>query len=322
MAARLTMATIDGVDVTDATAPGTGGLLLKRRLQRKPALLAPGAYDALSALLIEQAGFETVFISGSGISYTQLAKPDIGLISLDQLCHVTRRVRERLDMPLIVDADNGFGDAVNVEHTVRLLERAGASAVLIDDQAFPKRAGSLSGKSFVRPEIMADKIRAAVDVRRETNTLVIARTDTLPHEGLQAALDRAALYRDAGADALFIDQPQSLEDYQAIAEAFPDIPLVANMIEGGASPRLNANELSELGYGLVISSGSLVRGFAAMAEKLLAVLKRDGSTAAFEGGLLSFNELNERLDLEKIAEQGRRFDPAFKLETLMKGDPE
>ena len=316
------MATIDGVAVSDATAPGASGLLLKRRLQKKPALLAPGAYDALSALLITQAGFETIFISGSSISYTQLAKPDIGLISLDQLCHVTRRVRERLSAPLIVDADNGFGDAVNVEHTVRSLERAGASAVLIDDQTFPKRAGSLSGKTFVRPAIMADKVRAAVNARREANTLVIARTDTLPHEGLDAALARASLYRDAGADALFIDQAQSLEDYKAIAAAFPDIPLVTNMIEGGSSPSLSAGELSDLGFSLVIASGSLVRGFTAMAEQLLAVLKRDGSTAAFQGGLLTFGALNERLELDKISEQGRRFDPAFKLETLMGQDEE
>lgn len=317
MAPRLSMATIDGVPVTDTAAPGTSGLLLKRRLRRKPALLAPGAFDALSALMIEQAGFEAMFISGSGISYTQLARPDIGLISLDQLCQVTRRVRDRLETPLIVDADNGFGDAINVEHTVRALERAGASAVLIDDQAFPKRAGALSGKTFVTPATMAEKVRAAVNARREANTLVIARTDALPHEGLEAALSRAHLYVEAGADALFIDQPQSLDDYQRIAGEFPDTPLVANMIEGGSSPALSASELSELGYGLVIASGSLVRGFAAMAERLLAVLKRDGSTAALSDEMLTFGTLNERLGLSEIADQGRRFDPAFRLETLM-----
>lgn len=313
---RLSMATIDGVPVSDTAAPGAAGLMLKRRIRRSPALLAPGAYDALSALLIAQAGFEAMFISGSGISYTQLARPDIGLISLDQLCAVTRRVRDRLDTPLIVDADNGFGDAINVEHTVRTLERAGASAVLIDDQAFPKRAGALSGKTFVTPATMAGKVRAAVNARREANTLVIARTDALPHEGLEAALARAHLYVEAGADALFIDQPRSPEDYQRIAEEFPSIPLVANMIEGG-SPSLSAGELSELGFGLVISSGSLVRGFAAMAERVLAVLKRDGSTAAVLDELLTFGALNDRLGLSEIADQGRRFDPAFKLETLM-----
>ena len=313
---RLSMATIDGVPVADAAAPGTAGLLLKRRMRRKPALLAPGAFDALSALMIAQAGFEAMFISGSGISYTQLARPDIGLISLDQLCAVTRRVRDRLETPLIVDADNGFGDAINVEHTVRLLERAGASAVLIDDQTFPKRAGALSGKTFVTPATMAEKVRAAVNARREANTLVIARTDALPHEGMEAALARAHLYVEAGADALFVDQPRSLEDYQRIAQEFPDTPLVANMIEGG-SPSLAAGELSEMGYGLVIASGSLVRGFAAMAERLLGVLKRDGSTAALSDELLTFGALNERLGLSQIADQGRRFDPAFRLETLM-----
>lgn len=315
--AHLSMATIDGVPVTDAVAPGTAGLLLKRRMQRQPALLAPGAYDALSALMIKQAGFEAMFISGSGISYSQMARPDIGLISLDQLCQVTRRVRDRLNTPLIVDADNGFGDATNVEHTVRLLERAGASAVLIDDQTFPKRAGALSGKTFVTPAMMAEKVQAAVNARAQSTTLVIARTDALPHEGIEAALARASLYKDAGADALFIDQPQSLDDYQRIAATFPDIPLVANMIEGGSSPALTAGQLSALGYGLVISSGSLVRGFAAMAERLLQVLKRDGSTAALADEMLSFSALNERLGLADIADKGRRFDPAFKLETLM-----
>lgn len=322
MAPHLSMATIDGVSVTDTAAPGTSGLLLKRRMQKKPALLAPGAYDALSALMIEQAGFEAMFISGSGISYTQLARPDIGLISLDQLCQVTRRVRDRLNTPLIVDADNGFGDALNVGHTVRSLERAGASAVLIDDQAFPKRAGALTGKTFVSPAIMAEKVRAAVNARAQSTTLVIARTDVLPHEGLEAALARASLYKDAGADALFIDQPQTLEHYRLIAEAFPDIPLVANMIEGGSSPALSAAQLSELGFGLVIASGSLVRGFAVMAERLLQVLKRDGSTAALSDDLLSFSALNARLGLDEAADKGRRFDPAFRLETLMAGKPQ
>lgn len=318
---RLSVATIDGVAVDDASAPGTGGLMLKRRMARKPALLAPGAYDALSALLIEQAGFEAIFISGSSISYSQLAKPDIGLISLSQLSSVTRRVRERVSTPLIVDADDGFGDFRNVIHTVRSLEHAGASALLIDDQAFPKRAGSLAGKSFVRPAAMAEKVRAAANARREATTLIIARTDVLPHEGRAAALERARLYMEAGADALFIDSPQSQEDYLAIAEAFPSIPLVANMVEGGVSPARTAGELTDLGFGLVIASGSLVRGFTGMAERLLSILQRDGSTAAFGDELLTFGALNERLGLKEIADQGRRFDPAFRLETLMPETP-
>lgn len=314
---RLSIASVDGVTVTDAEAVGAGGVFLKARLKRKPAMLAPGAFDALSALLIEQAGFEAIFISGGAISYTQLARPDIGLISLDQLCAVTRRVRERLSTPLIVDADNGFGDHFNVVHTMRSLEHAGASAVLIDDQAFPKRSGSLAGKTFVAPSTMAEKVRAAVNARRSRHTLVIARTDALPEEGRAAALDRANLYMEAGADALFIDSAVTLADLEAIVNAFPEMPLVINMIEGGSTPALSAGQLSDMGFSLVLASGALVRGFAEMADRLLGVLKRDGATTAFADQMLTFGTLNHRLGLEDLAAQGRRFDPALRLEALI-----
>jgi 2-methylisocitrate lyase-like PEP mutase family enzyme len=286
---------------------------LRQRLSAGPAVLAPGVYDALTALLVEQAGFEAAFLSGASIAYTQLGRPDVGLISLDQVADVTARICERVALPLIVDADTGFGNALNVQRTVRLLERAGAAAIQLEDQTFPKRCGHLTGKAVEPGAAMVGKIKAAVDARRSEHTLIVARTDAIAVEGIEAALERADAYLGAGADVLFIEAPQSDAQMRAITGRFAArIPLLANMVEGGSTPILNVNELTELGYRLVITPGALVRALIPQIEALLTSLKAAGSTRAFEGPMTDLKGVNARIGLSDLVAQGQRFDPDLK----------
>ncbi len=283
-------------------------LSLKMRLSQAPAVLAPGAYDALSALLAEQAGFEAVYLSGASIAYTQLGRPDIGLLSLDQVADVTARVRDRVAIPLIVDADTGFGNALNVRHTVRTLERAGANAIQLEDQTAPKRCGHLAGKELIRAAEMAGKVRAAVDARASAETLIIARTDAIAVEGFERALERAALYCEAGADVLFVEAPQSIEQMERLGRAFPDAVLLANMVEGGKTPLLTSDQLQDLGFRLVISPGSMVRAFTFMAQAFLRQLHDDGATANMRDRMLDFTAINALLGLPELMREGEAYE--------------
>lgn len=282
---------------------------LKQRLSGGPAVLAPGAYDALSALLIQQAGFEAVYLSGASVAYTQLGRPDIGLVSLDHVVDVAARIRERVDLPLIVDADTGFGNALNVQRTVRLLERAGASAIQLEDQSFPKRCGHLRGKGVIPAGEMAGKVRAATDARASDDTLIIARTDAIAVEGFEAALDRAEAYLEAGADILFIEAPNSLDQMrQAVTRFAGRAPLLANMVEGGDTPLSSVSALSDLGYRLVLSPGALVRALIPAAEAFLATLKRDGGTEAFRDRMTDLSGVNARIGLDDMLAAGRTYE--------------
>jgi 2-methylisocitrate lyase-like PEP mutase family enzyme len=288
-------------------------MTIKARLAQSPAatagpLLAPGAYDALSALLVEQAGFEAVYLSGASISYTQLGRPDIGLVSLSQLTDVVARVRDRVAIPLIVDADTGFGNALNVQHTVRALERAGANALQLEDQTSPKRCGHLDGKELVSATEMAGKIKAAVDARANDRTVLIARTDAIGVEGFERALERAALYRDAGADVLFVEAPQTVEQMTRICTAFAGTPLLANMVEGGRTPLRSAAELGQMGFRLIITPGAMVRAYAFMAQEFLRLLKQDGATANFRERMLDFKQINALLGLPDLMADGARYE--------------
>jgi 2-methylisocitrate lyase-like PEP mutase family enzyme len=286
---------------------------LKSRLQQNSAVLAPGVYDALSALLAEQAGFEAIYLSGASVAYTQLGRPDISLVSFDHLSSCVARIRERVSLPLIVDADTGFGNALNVQRTVRLLERMGASAIQLEDQSFPKRCGHLSGKSLIPPAEMAGKVRAALDARHSEDTLIIARTDAIAVEGFGPALERANAYLEAGADVIFVEAPRTREDLTGVVRAFAGRALLlANMVEGGRTPILNCDELSELGFRIVISPGAIVRAFVHMADSFLASLKTNGSTGAFSPHMLDLTSLNARLGLDELKTIGERYDPSQK----------
>ncbi|PVM83201.1 isocitrate lyase/PEP mutase family protein [Caulobacter radicis] len=281
---------------------------LRDRLAQDTPLLAPGAYDALSALLIEQAGFEAIYLSGASIAYTQLGRPDIGLVSFDHVADVVGRVAERVSLPLIIDGDTGFGNAVNVQRTVRIFERMGASAIQLEDQTFPKKCGHLADKSLVPTAEMAGKIRAALDARASDQTLIIARTDAIGVEGFEAALDRAHAYVEAGADVLFVEAPRTIGEMSAIAHAFAGrVPLLANMVEGGKTPLLDAAELGRIGFKLVISPGALVRALVPTAEAFLASLKANGATRPFAERMIDMGGVNDRIGLADMAKTGAAY---------------
>ena len=205
-------------------------MMLKSRLS-KGFLLAPGVYDALSALLAQRGGAETVYLSGASIAYTRFGRPDIGLVTMTEVAEVIAAIADRIDIPMIVDADNGFGNALNVQRTVRTFERAGAAALQLEDQTLPKRCGHLAGKTLISGPEMVGKIRAACDARASEDTLIVARTDAIAVEGFEPALDRAESYLEAGADVLFIEAPRSLNEMRTITGQFGGrIPLLANMV--------------------------------------------------------------------------------------------
>lgn len=284
-------------------------MTLKQRLAAGSPVLAPGVYDALSALLVERAGFEAAYLSGASIAYTQLGRPDLGLVSAEEVADVVGRIRERTEIPLIVDADTGFGNALNVQRTVRTFERAGATAIQLEDQQLPKRCGHLAGKTLVSPEEMAGKIRAAVDARRNDETLIVARTDAIAVEGLDRALDRAELCVQSGADVLFVEAPGSEAEMQIIAKRFSGrVALLANMVEGGRTPLRTLDQLGQAGFQLVITPGAMVRALAFMAQDFLAELKRTGSTAGYRDRMLDFNGLNALLGLDELKADGERYD--------------
>jgi 2-methylisocitrate lyase-like PEP mutase family enzyme len=282
---------------------------LKPRLAAPGSILAPGAFDALSALLIEQAGFEAVYVSGAAVAYTQLGRPDIGLVSSSQVLDVVMRIRDRVALPLIVDVDTGFGNALNVQQTVRLFERAGANALQIEDQKSPKRCGHLQGKELTSPAEMIGKVRAALDARQSDHTLIIARTDAIAVEGFEAALDRANAYREAGADVLFIEAPQSIEQMRRICEAFAaDTPLLANMVEGGRTPLQTREQLETLGFRLVITPGAMVRAITFAAQEFLRLLKANGATALSRDRMLDFAQINALLGLDEMLNDGATYE--------------
>ncbi|MNK88688.1 2,3-dimethylmalate lyase [compost metagenome] len=282
---------------------------LKERLQAPGIVTAPGVYDAFSALLVEQAGFQAAYLSGASIAYTRFGRPDIGFLSLDDVASVTRNIRERVDLPLIVDADTGFGNALNVMQTVRVLERAGASAIQFEDQAAPKRCGHLDGKTLISAQEMAGKIRAACDARRDPSTLIIARTDAVAVEGLEPALARAEMLADAGADVLFVEALRSREDMgTAIARLGHRAPLLANMVEGGKTPVLPAAELEEIGFRIVIFPGGTARALSFALRDYLASLAAHGTTTPYLPKMLTFAELNDVIGTPEMLALGKRYD--------------
>jgi 2-methylisocitrate lyase-like PEP mutase family enzyme len=284
-------------------------MTLKARLQKKPILLAPGIADPLTALLAHRAGAEALYLSGASIAYTRLGRPDIGLVSMSEVVETIQLVRDRVATPLIVDADNGYGNALNVQRTVRLFERAGASAIQLEDQSYPKRCGHLREKRLISAQEMAGKIKAACDARADAGTLIIARTDAVAVEGFEAALKRAALYRDAGADVLFVEAPGSTTQLKDIPRQLADgIPLIANMIEGGMTPMTNTKTLQEMGYSLVIFPGGVVRAMAHAAAAFYATLMADGSSDAFRNQMFDFQGLNAAIGTPEMLALGKRYE--------------
>lgn len=282
---------------------------LAQRLQADTPLLAPGVYDSLSALLAQQAGFEALYLSGGAVAYTQLGRSDVGLTTATETAEVLARITDRVDLPVIVDADTGYGNALNVQRTVRSFERSGAAMVQLEDQQFPKRCGHLSGKRLVGTAEMCGKLRAALDARHDRNTLVMARTDAVAVEGLDAALERAEAYLACGADALFIEALRSPADMARACTQFASrVPMLANMVEGGQTPVSSAAALGALGYRMVIFPGGTVRFLAHQLQRYFTTLQRDGSTAALAGEMHDFDGLNAVIGTPELLARGQRYD--------------
>jgi 2-methylisocitrate lyase-like PEP mutase family enzyme len=282
---------------------------LQSRLARKPIVIAPGIYDAFTALVAQQAGFSTLYLSGAAIAYTRLGRPDIGLVSMVEVAQTLALIRERVTAHLIVDADTGYGNALNVRRTVQEFERAGADAIQIEDQDFPKRCGPLDNKVVIPAHEMCGKIRAALDARRDRGTLIIARTDAIAVEGLDRAIERANMYREAGADMLFVEAPKTRDDLSQVTTALVGkVPLMANMVEGGKTPLLPAKDLEAKGFALVIFPGGIVRAFGRLASDYYASLAAHGTSEPFRNQMLDFNGLNDLIGTPEMLALGKRYE--------------
>lgn len=282
---------------------------LKARFRRPEIVLAPGVYDALTASLASDAGFEALYVSGASIAYTRLGRPDIGLVSMAEVAETITMIRDRVATPLIVDADTGYGNALNMQRTMRLFERAGANALQIEDQSFPKRCGHLADKGVIPAAEMVGKIKAATDARASEETLVIARTDAIAVEGFDRALERAHAYAEAGADMLFVEAPGSAEELsRVIAGLKGTLPLMANMVEGGRTPIKSTTALEELGFSLVIFPGGIVRALARAAQDFYASLRANGTTDPFRERMFDFDQLNAVIGTPEMIAAGKAYE--------------
>jgi 2-methylisocitrate lyase-like PEP mutase family enzyme len=282
---------------------------LKQRLSEPSLVLAPGIYDALSALIAERAGFEALYLSGASIAYTRLGRSDVGLTTFSEVEDTLARITERVATPVVVDADTGFGNALNVQRTVRGFERAGAAMIQLEDQTFPKRCGHLSGKAVVPRGEMCGKLRAALDARHNDTTLILARTDALAVEGLDAALERAEAYLACGVDALFVEALRSPAEMEAACQRFAGrTALLANMVEGGQTPVQSAAELETRGFRIAIFPGGTARAVAHTLDGYYASLHRHGTTAPWRDRMLDFDGLNAVIGTPELLERARGYD--------------
>ena len=272
-------------------------------------LLAPGIYDALSGLIAEQSGAQAVYLSGASIAYTRFGRSDVGLVSVSEVHDTLAAVTDRIKIPIIVDADTGFGNALNVQRTIRNFERAGAAAIQIEDQSFPKRCGHLNGKVLIKKDEMVGKVKAAVDARKTSDTIIIARTDARAVEGLQEAIDRAHAYHEAGADVLFIEAPRSVNELKLIRKSFHlNIPLLANMVEGGKTPVKTANDLKSLGFNIIIFPGGAVRAATFQLQDYYAGLLENGSNSEFSKRMHDFDSLNAVIGTPELLSIGKKYE--------------
>jgi carboxyvinyl-carboxyphosphonate phosphorylmutase len=280
---------------------------LRELLAGPEPLLAPGAFDSLSARLIEQAGFQAVYMTGFGTSASLLGRPDIGLLSFGEMADNARRIAHTVDVPVIADADNGYGNPINVIRTVQEYEAAGVSAVHIEDQVAPKKCGHTEGKQVIDAAEMVEKVHAAVEARRSPDFLIIAQTDARAVAGLDEALHRARRYREAGADVLFVEAPESESEIVAIARAFPDVPLLFNWLEGGKTPPLSLERLLDLGFKLILFPLATLLAAARSMREVLGRMHREGNPIAAMDRLLTFEEFLDLIGLPEIRKLEQRF---------------
>lgn len=284
-----------------------GPARLRELLAGSDLVVAPGAYDALSAQLVEAAGFPAVYLTGFGTTASLLGRPDVGLLTMTEMVQAAGRIRSAVEVPVIADADTGYGNALNVIRTVREYEAAGVAAIHLEDQVAPKRCGHLEGKRVVPAATMVDRVRAAVAARSDPDFVLIARTDARAVEGLDAAIDRARRYRDAGADVLFVEALQSEAEIERVAETFRDVPLLFNWAEGGKTPPLGRERLRELGFRLVICPISTLLAATEAMRSVLARIARDGTPVETVRELPGLTDFADLVGLPEIEGIGDRF---------------
>ena len=277
---------------------------LRELIDRERIIVAPGVYAPSIAMLAERMGFKAVYLSGAALT-GMLGMPDLGVITLTEVAQFTKYIADKISIPLIVDADTGFGEAINVKRTVELLESSGASAIQIEDQVLPKKCGHLKGKQLIPAEEMVKKIIAAVEARRSEELLIIARTDARGVEGLEKAIERAELYREAGADIIFPEALTSIEEFREFAERIK-APLLANMTEFGVSPLLSAEELAEIGYKIVIFPATTFRASMKASKQILETLKRKGTQREDIDKLMTRKEFYDLINYYSYEEEDQK----------------
>jgi methylisocitrate lyase len=279
---------------------------LRQLLERPEIIVIPGVYDCLGAKLAEQLGFEIIATSGFGIAASTLGLPDYGFLTATEMLYSVGRIAQSVSLPLIADMDTGYGNALNVIRTVKDAVQLGLAGILLEDQEWPKKCGHFEGKRVIPMAEHAGKIRAAVEARGDSGLVIIARTDARAILGLDEAIRRGRAYIEAGADILFVEAPQSIEELQSIKAAFPDIPLVANIVEGGKTPPLSASELQQLGFKIVFFPVSTLLAVTQVMTACLRQLKEQGTTANFQD-LVSFKDFQELIGVSKYLQIEQQF---------------
>ncbi|MGE4527306.1 MAG: oxaloacetate decarboxylase [Rhodospirillaceae bacterium] len=283
------------------------GIKLKQLLTKENPLVLPGVYDGLSAAIARHVGFEAVYMSGAAVSYSTLGKPDIGLTTMTEMVEHASNIFDATGQAIVADADTGFGNALNVMRTVKAYEKAGVACIQIEDQVMPKRCGHMSGKAIIPADEMVGKIKAACDARVCEDFMIMARTDARAVSGPEEAIERGYMYKEAGADALFLEAPQNQEEMRRFCQAFRDIIMLANMVEGGRTPILPLKTLKEIGYSWVIYPGACARIVAKALTGLYGEIRKKGSTAEYLDHMFVFGELNEILRLSELREQEKSY---------------
>ena len=279
---------------------------LRQMLNNKEKVMAPGAYDAWSAKLIENAGFPAVYMTGYGVSASVLGKPDIGLLTLSEMVTSVKNIVASVNIPVIADADNGYGGTLNVVRTTEEYEQVGVAAIQFEDQVTPKRCGHMEGKEVIPMEEMVAKVKAAVYARKDPDFVIIARTDARAVLGFDEALRRAKAYEAAGADVIFFEAPQSLDEMKIVAQEIK-VPLLANMVEKGKTPLTKATELNEIGYNIIIYPVSLLYNATKAIQDMLIQLKQDETTSNMLDKLVSFPEFNATIKLDELRDLEKSF---------------
>lgn len=285
----------------------TPGKKLKTLLAAHSPLVLPGVYDGLSAAVARHVGFEAVYMSGAAVSYSTLGQPDIGLTTMSEMAEKASYIYDAGGQAILADGDTGFGNALNVARTVKAYEKAGVACIQLEDQVMPKRCGHMSGKAVISAEEMVGKIKAACDARINQDFMIMARTDARAISGPEEAIRRGQMYKEAGADALFLEAPQNEEEMRLFCRSFPDIPMLANMVEGGKTPLTPLNTLKEIGFSLVIYPGACARVVSKALTGLYTEIRQKGSTMEYLDNMFIFGELNEILRLGELRDQEKKY---------------